>query len=216
MDRSFVFLFNTVEEDQIKQELNDPLQRYIAVRGCRELITKVPFFKDCDPNFISQVVVILQLEHFIPGDYIIEEETAGDKMYFIASGSVEASIREVVKARITTGQFFGEIALLCGPTKRTASIRALTHCLLYSLSKKHLDLILKGSTEMRERLKQLAEERLKKSHTPAIGKLRAPVQAAARSELLKEESVEVQFPQSPPYCEEATSKTSDSGIPLEV
>ncbi|KAJ2995893.1 hypothetical protein HDV02_000345, partial [Globomyces sp. JEL0801] len=53
-----------------------------------------------------------------------------------------------------------EIALLMGPMKRTASIRATNSCKIYSLSKKDLSVILKENKTMEKKLTRIAEERL--------------------------------------------------------
>jgi CRP-like cAMP-binding protein len=148
------------DENRILEELNQPLRQYIALRECQDLIVKVPFFKDADKYFITQVVMILKVNHYLPGDYIIEEGTSGDHMYFIASGTVEAIVNGVVRAKLSPGLFFGEIALLFGRMKRTASIRALSHCILYSLSRQDLNSVLELNPVMAERMRQVAADRL--------------------------------------------------------
>jgi CRP-like cAMP-binding protein len=130
------------------------------LRECQDLIIKVPFFKDADKYFISQVVMILKVNHYLPGDYVIEEGTSGDHMYFIASGTVEAIVNGVSRAKLFPGLFFGEIALLFGRMKRTASIRAVTHCVLYSLSRQDLNSVLELNPVMADKMKQVAADRL--------------------------------------------------------
>lgn len=51
--------------------------------------------------------MILKVHHYLPGDYIIEEGTYGDHMYFIATGSVEAIVNGVARAKLSPGSFFG-------------------------------------------------------------------------------------------------------------
>jgi CRP-like cAMP-binding protein len=160
--RTVNIVFDTylVDEKNIMTQLNEPIQKYISIRGCQALITKVPFFRDLDQNLITQILLILELEYYTTSDFIIEEGTQGDKMYFIAHGKVEVVVGGVSKAKMSSGQFFGEIALLMGSTKRTASIRAVSNCILYSLSRKNLNVILEENTSLAKKLKQVAEERL--------------------------------------------------------
>lgn len=61
----------------------------------------------------------------------------------------------VVKSKMTL-----EIALLFGRMKRTASIRAYTHCILYSLSRQDLNSVLELNPFMAEKMKQVAADRL--------------------------------------------------------
>jgi signal-transduction protein with cAMP-binding, CBS, and nucleotidyltransferase domain len=77
------------------------------MKECRPLILKVPFFKNADNGFLAQVVMILKLVYFLPGDVVIEKGTAGDLMYFIASGTLEVVIQGKPVAKMFPGQFFG-------------------------------------------------------------------------------------------------------------
>ena len=77
------------------------------MRECRALVIQVPFFKGADNGFISQVVMILKPEHYLSGDVVIEKGTAGDLMFFIASGMLEVIMNDKVVAKLGPGQFFG-------------------------------------------------------------------------------------------------------------
>jgi CRP-like cAMP-binding protein len=109
---------------------------------------------------------------------------------------VEVMTANTVRAKLTPGLFFGEISLLFGRMKRTASIRALTSCVLYSLSKgkffllqyfmyilMHLNLgdmdaVLQHHSKMAARIRVVGEERLEQ--------LKALKKAERESNRLKE------------------------------
>ncbi|KAJ3321101.1 Potassium/sodium hyperpolarization-activated cyclic nucleotide-gated channel 4 [Blyttiomyces sp. JEL0837] len=148
------------DEGRILTELNQPLRKQISLHNCKSLILKVPFFRDAGDAFISNVVTILKINHFLPGDLVIEEDTSGDEMYFIASGIVEVLTGKSVRTKLWPGLFFGEISLLFGRLKRTATIRTVTSCILYSLSKRDLDDVLLHHPSMANRIRAVAEERL--------------------------------------------------------
>ncbi len=116
------------DEKKIMTELNIPLRQVflsnpcflssllkhcinttqsILMHNCKNLILKVPFFRDGDNSFISQVVLALEVNHFLPQDTVIEIGSSGDEMYFIASGVCEVISGGVVRARLTSGSFFG-------------------------------------------------------------------------------------------------------------
>lgn len=116
------------DEKKIMTELNSPLRQVcclpasclmfsqpfepainqsILMHNCKNLILKVPFFRDGDNSFISQVVLALEVNHFLPQDTVIEIGSSGDEMYFIASGICEVISGGVVRARLTSGSFFG-------------------------------------------------------------------------------------------------------------
>jgi hyperpolarization activated cyclic nucleotide-gated potassium channel 2 len=95
------------DEEKILAELNQPLRVSISMRECRPLIVQVPFFKDADHSFITQVVTILKVNHFLHDDIIIEQGTTGDQMFFIESGSVEVIVDGKSVAILESGKFFG-------------------------------------------------------------------------------------------------------------
>ncbi|KAI8892087.1 cyclic nucleotide-binding-like protein [Globomyces pollinis-pini] len=151
------------DEEKILAELNQPLRVSICMRECRALILQVPFFRDASHSFLTQVVTALEICHFLADDIIIEEGTAGDQMFFISSGFVHVLIGEKVFRTLTAGQYFGEISLLFGNMKRTATIVASTDCVVYSLSQADLDLILEFNPVMAKAMKDTAINRLKEN-----------------------------------------------------
>ena len=161
-------------ESKIIDELNPPLRRHLALQDCEEIVLKVPFFKEADSFFISQIVLILKLEHYLPGDLIIQEGDYGDSMYFIQMGTVEVIVGGVSRAQMQQGWFFGEIALLFGRMRRTASIKAISNCALYQLCRNDLDRVLESHPSMAHKLRVVAEERLAND-----AKLKASAPAAA-------------------------------------
>ena len=102
----------------------------------------------------------LQFEVFLKGEYIVHAGAKGDKMYFIRTGVVEVlSDQGVVATTLSDGSHFGEICLLTDD-RRVASIRALTICDLFSLSKKNFQKLLDEFPEMRCTLETVALHRL--------------------------------------------------------
>jgi len=76
--------------------------------NCRWLVASVPFFADADPNFVNDMVTKLEYEVFQPGDVIINEGTAGSKMYFIQEGVVDVLKSDgQVAATLSDGSYFG-------------------------------------------------------------------------------------------------------------
>ncbi|KAJ3043070.1 hypothetical protein HDV00_005978 [Rhizophlyctis rosea] len=147
-------------EQGILRELNEPLRQAVCIHNCRSFLLKVPFFRDGDNAFINQLVTSLTINHYLPGDIVIAEDTSGDDMHFIASGICEVVTQGTVRARLTPGLFFGEISLLFGEMKRTATIRVVTPCVLYSLRKRNLDEVLEHHPIMAHRIRKVAQDRL--------------------------------------------------------
>lgn len=132
----------------------------------------VSFFKNSSPNFVTAVLMKLQFEVALKGEYIICAGTMGDKMYFIQMGVVDVLTNDgEVAASLSDGSHFGEICLLTDD-RRVATIRAATTCNLFSLSKKNFEAILVEYPEMRCTLESIAFRRLSQLGKPASDEMK--------------------------------------------
>jgi voltage-gated potassium channel len=126
----------------------------------RGIIEKVALFKDANEIFIREVVQLLHSMVFLPNDYIIRQGEYGDCMYFLSSGDVEVLVGEQKVAQLGAGSPFGEAALLQGE-KRNASVRALSYCDVYRLSRADFDTLRGKYPEFDARVRKILEDRLK-------------------------------------------------------
>jgi CRP-like cAMP-binding protein len=81
-------------------------------------------------------------------------------MYFLSSGDVEVLVGDTKVAQLGAGSPFGETALLQGE-RRNASIRALTYCDVYKLSKSDFDALRARYPDFDVEVKKVIEERLR-------------------------------------------------------
>jgi ABC-type lipoprotein export system ATPase subunit len=102
---------------------------------------------------------------YVPGELIIHEGAEADRLYVITRGEIEVTIRaadgtEPVIARMSSGQYFGEVELLHGGT-RIASIRAGTSGVdVITLDRDIFGALMAESEATREAIDQVADERL--------------------------------------------------------
>ena len=68
-----------------------------------------------------------EFRHFDKGDVIIEENTEGDEVFTLVSGSAKVMFNNTEVGEINKDEIFGAIAALTN-TKRNASIIATDHC----------------------------------------------------------------------------------------
>lgn len=102
------------------------------------------------------------MEVFLKEEVIIQSGTKGDRMYFIARGSVEiVTDNDTVLNVLEKGSYFGEICLLTND-RRTATVRALTPCDLCTLNKKDFEELIIEFPEMKAIFESLAITRLSK------------------------------------------------------
>ncbi|XP_030644437.1 potassium/sodium hyperpolarization-activated cyclic nucleotide-gated channel 2 [Chanos chanos] len=147
------------DEDNILEELSDPLKEEIVSYNCRGLVANMPLFASADPHFVTVLLTKLRFEVFQPGDIIIREGTLGRKMYFIQHGCVTIITHGDKEKQLSDGSYFGEICLLTRG-RRTASVRADTYCRLYSLSVDSFNEVLEEHPLMRRAFESVAVDRL--------------------------------------------------------
>lgn len=100
-------------------------------------IRKIPLFSALSEAEKAKLVDTLILREFKKGANIIISAAEGRDIMFIADGSVDIKRvgpngREVIVARLNTGDFFGEIALLTGAS-RTADVTAVEDSMILVL-----------------------------------------------------------------------------------
>ncbi|KAK8641622.1 hypothetical protein V6N13_011012 [Hibiscus sabdariffa] len=109
-------------------------------------IENVPLFKDCSSEFISQIVIKLHEEFFLPGEVIMEQGNVVDQLYFVCHGVLEeVAIGEDGSEETVTllepNSSFGEISILCNiPPPYT--VRVCELCRLLRLDKQSFSSIL--------------------------------------------------------------------------
>ena len=108
---------------------------------------------------------LFDVETCQPGQIIFRQGEAGDCAYFIQSGEVEV-VREdkgteTVLAKLSTGQYFGETALL-STAPRNATVRAATAARLAVLGKRNFLTMLAVVPSTREDILKTVQERAMK------------------------------------------------------
>jgi voltage-gated potassium channel len=96
-----------------------------------DLVARVPFFRDVGASAIAEVTKLLRPHDVPAGAVVTRRGEPGDCMYFIAEGEVAIQI-EPKPLVLSTGEFFGEIALVTGGP-RTATVVARKPCQLLLL-----------------------------------------------------------------------------------
>ncbi len=82
-----------------------------------------PFFAGLGPDDIDGILQVGRPVSFEPGQAMVEQGDAGDGMYIIVSGSAEVDVGGRFH-KLTTGDFFGEMALITAG-KRMATVKAV-------------------------------------------------------------------------------------------
>ena len=148
------------DESSVLADLPDSLRTEVAVFLRRDFIERAPLFQGASHELVREMALQLRPVVFTPGDFIFRAGQYGYNMYFISRGTVEiiAPDGTTVLTTLTDGQFFGELALLFSQP-RTASVRAVDYCDLYTLDKDTFDQVLTRYPEFAVHIKEAADER---------------------------------------------------------
>jgi MFS family permease len=100
----------------------------------QHLLRTIPIFAPLPPYELERVAGLLRSVSVPAGSTIIREGDVGDRFYVLVGGEaiVESKGQTIVERR--GGDYFGEIALL-RDVPRTATVRAVTDCALFSLER---------------------------------------------------------------------------------
>ncbi len=132
-------------------------------------LKKVPLFSSLSKQELELLSEKLDMVQFKKDDVIIREGDLGDCFYIIKSGTVrvETQIEEmqhpVVLARLESGDYFGEMALITGEP-RSATVIAETDVDLWRLLKSDFDTLIMNNPQITLSLTHMLSHRLMKTN----------------------------------------------------
>nr|QCT84044.1 potassium channel SKOR [Thinopyrum elongatum] len=111
-----------------------------------DMVSKVHLFKGCSEDFLSQIVVKLHEEFFLPGEVILEQGTVVDQIYILGHGCLEEIVAgecgsEKVISELLPHDVVGDVAVICN-TPQPYTIRVSELCRLLRIDKQSLTSIL--------------------------------------------------------------------------
>lgn len=152
------------DESDLLTSLPPNLKTELTLLLKKDIIERVPLFHGAGEDFVRAVALDMRPAVYLPGDVVFKAGDVARKMYFISKGSVEVLSKDgnTVYNTLKEGDFFGEVALFHN-TPRTATVRAVGYCDLYTLDKDSFTRILAHFPSEAGHIKQLARERLARS-----------------------------------------------------
>ena len=128
-----------------------------ALRIC-EFLKGVEAFKNLTPNELTNVAEHMTRRQYMPGEVIIREGDVGEEFFLISDGEVQIERQGHEIARLGSGEFFGELALLTGEP-RNADVVAAKPVDAYVLGKPEFDAAIEASQSFREQLRRVYFQR---------------------------------------------------------
>ena len=115
----------------------------------------------------------MRLKQHADGEKIIEQGQPSDALYIVTQGQVEVSIQDAVVARLSPGEFFGEMELL-QENPAVATVRAASRENVETLSLKRgfFSTLLEEARTLREMLTRVVQDRMAQNLALTGGRLK--------------------------------------------
>lgn len=148
------------DESSILNSLPESLRVDVSLHLKKDIVEKVPLFKDASEGFVKEIALGVSSTIFLPGDYVVRAGDPGTEMYFVSKGELEVISKDgqTLFSTLQDGDFFGEIALILNQP-RTASVRATTYCDLYRLDRPLFERVLSHYPDVAAKIHERAAER---------------------------------------------------------
>ena len=115
------------ERRHVTAQLPNSLLSEVILHENYALIHKVHLFNGVSQGFVNSLVLKMQPEVCLPGDYIFRCGEIGTSMYFVQQGTLSVMVDDAdatVLNVLHAGSYFGEISLLYSGTRTRRSPRA--------------------------------------------------------------------------------------------
>lgn len=124
----------------------------------RFVLPKTPFFSVLSRQLFHMAVERVRLIQLAAGEILFSQGDPGDALYVVAWGEI-AVLAPLEIARLSEGDFFGEIALLAD-RPRNATVRATVDSQVLAINRSLLSDLVEGSPELLKVLLRFLRERL--------------------------------------------------------
>jgi len=156
-------LRNVLDIIQRNKTLKAQLEANYRKRALDDHLRSVPMFASLTQDFIDVLRSKVELVRYTKGDVICRQGDIADAFYLVRLGFVRVSEPhpggELVLAYLGRGSYFGEIGLLNGEGRRTATCTALDHVELVRIHAEEFHQMTEQFPDVRRSLEELAYER---------------------------------------------------------
>jgi CRP-like cAMP-binding protein len=124
----------------------------------------IPLFSELNEQELKLLLRRVQIKTFQKDDFICQEGERGDSLYILSRGEVAITKqtlrgKEVLIRNLKEGDCFGEFGYFTDQ-KRHATVKAVTECEIFEISRNELNEIIKIHPRMEEVLQDLFKQRV--------------------------------------------------------
>jgi CRP/FNR family transcriptional regulator, cyclic AMP receptor protein len=133
-----------------------------------DLLSHVPLFEGLPRRMLKQLAEKADAVTFNEGEAIVAEGDPGGTFYVLVEGEAKIVRRKRTIAKVTPGEFFGEISLLDGGP-RTASVIAVTPVTAIRIFKRSFDKLVASDPSVASRMLAVVARRLREAERSIAG-----------------------------------------------
>ncbi|DAZ97284.1 TPA: hypothetical protein N0F65_009817 [Lagenidium giganteum] len=162
--------YDTTDSDIMgfTRELTHPLALEVGLCRYMALVTRVFIWSDCSPDFLSALVVRLNVRVYLAEDYIIRKGEIGYELFVVHRGVCEIASSRKDAYRRTNGGVFGELSLIMD-YMRSSAVRALTNLELCVLDRRSFqDLVSHHHDERHRVVARMLRRSLEMNESPLL------------------------------------------------
>jgi CRP-like cAMP-binding protein len=128
------------------------------------VLSRIPLLSRLDPAVQRELAEAGRLHEFLSETVVVSEGDAGDSLYIVVAGMLEASCKDGNGAtrligRLHPGEVFGEMSLLTG-APRSATVVTASPVTLVEISKDHLEPVFRSHPALITQLAEIEAARL--------------------------------------------------------
>ena len=132
----------------------------VPIHKMVQCLQVLPLFKDCPIEFYNGLAEHMEALVVEEGHYIVHKGDVGQEMFYIDKGTLAVENGDGKRLnQINQGVFFGEVGVLFS-IPRTASVKALGHCVLYKLTRIGLEEVLDEFPAVADKMRKETDEKL--------------------------------------------------------
>ena len=154
----------------VKEDFNDFIAKYLRISNLIEenydlhiLLHQMPLFSELLPYQLEQIIKKLKHQEYPPSTTIFSQGEMGDCFYIVKKGELDITVEmngvENVVAKLSKGEYFGEIALM-NRSPRTSTVKSVTKTTLLVLALEDFEKIMEEMKITASELEKMKSRRL--------------------------------------------------------
>jgi CRP-like cAMP-binding protein len=144
-------------EERMAQSQDRPRRAEAAPKTLYDILAQVPLFAELPPAVLTEIAQSVKGQRWAAGEVVVKKGAAGESCFLVLQGELEVEV--ATRPRLRTGDFFGELSLLCD-WPRSATVRAVVDTELAELHRRDFETLLKQYPDLQTRIRAVAEHRL--------------------------------------------------------